>query len=397
MGPARCSAAKAAAWAAERGVPRWGCDLAETFWEVCWVLGVRADVAYAQAIKETGGFRFGGVIDASFHNTCGLKTRDGGANDDPDAHARFPDWRTGIRAHAEHLHLYARGPVDPHVDPRHFPAIAGHATTVEALSGRWAPSETYHESIVAYVEEMTAMGTFLTWLPDVLRKAGVDVYVMPGAEIRSTRAAGLPSIRGIVWHHTATGPNWADGHVAALLRDGRRDLAGPLAQVGIERDGTWVIVALGRANHNGYGVWGNESLGLEFYNSGTGEPWPKAQVDSGIRGIAAICRHLGYDANRVQGHKETDPNRKIDPANLDMGEMRRRIAAAISTPQPSVQEDDDMLPIIIAIYEEHENVAGSWLNDPDGVDFWSKHGPAVGAGQLITDMLATIWIAATKK
>ena len=172
-------------------------------------------------------------------------------------------------------------------------------------------------------------------MPQVLRDAGVDVYVMPGAETRSTRSSGLTP-RGVVWHHTATGPNWSDASVAALLRDGRRDLVGPLAHVGVERDGTWVIVALGRTNHNGYGLWGNDSIGLEFYNNGIGEPWPDAQVDSGVRGIAAILDHLGFIAARLKGHKETDPRRKIDPANLDMNELRLRVA--------NYSGDDDVTP-----------------------------------------------------
>ena len=173
---------------------------------------------------------------------------------------------------------------------------------------------------------MADVSEYLTWLPDVLRDAGVDVYVMPGAATRTTRDSGL-SPRGVVWHHTATGPNWQDGHVAALLRDGRRDLTGPLAQVGIERDGTWVIVALGRTNHNGYGEWGNDSIGLEFYNNGLGEPWPDVQVDSGVKGIAAIMRHLNLQpSTRLKGHRETDPRRKIDPTGIDMADIRRRVA-----------------------------------------------------------------------
>lgn len=169
------------------------------------------------------------------------------------------------------------------------------------------------------------------WIPDVLRRAGVDVYVMPGAE-------GCGSVNfaidAIIWHHTATGPNWADGHVAALLRDGRRDLAGPLSQVGVERDGTWVIVALGRANHNGYGIYGNRSLGLEFYNSGLGEPWPKAQVESGLLGIGAIRDYIAQTENRaipLLGHKESDPKRKPDPQGLDMNDIRRRADAVQRT------------------------------------------------------------------
>lgn len=191
---------------------------------------------------------------------------------------------------------------------------------------------------------------FLTWLPGVLHSAGVDVYVMPGAERRTTRTSGL-AVRGVVWHHTATGPNWQDGHVAALLRDGRIDLAGPLAQVGIERDGTWVIVALGRANHNGYGHWGNDSLGLEFYNSGVGEPWPDVQVESGVRGTAAVLAHLGKPISVVMGHRETDPRRKIDPAGLNMTTIRQRVDAAMRH-TPTLQEDDmgDYLAQIDAIY-----------------------------------------------
>lgn len=187
------------------------------------------------------------------------------------------------------------------------------------------------------------MAAYLDWLPDVLRSAGVDVHVLPGAERRSTRAAGL-TVLGVVWHHTATGPAWADGHVAALLRDGRRDLPGPLAQVGIERDGTWVIVALGRANHNGYGTWGNDAIGLEFYNSGLGEPWPDAQVRSGEVGTAAILRHLDMRVTRCRAHRETDPKRKPDPTGLDMHAVRQHVDALLhdDAPPAAPAPEDDM-------------------------------------------------------
>lgn len=363
LGPARCTADAAADWAERRGAPAYWCELAHAYWEICWVLGVRADVAYAQGCKETNFGRFGGVIDARFHNPCGLKTAAGGGNYDPAAHAVFPDWRTGIRAHIEHLHLYADRPLEPHVDPRHFPQLAGTAPTVEALSGRWAPSPTYHESILRYVEEMQGAGMgLLTWLPDVLRGAGVDMYVLPGAETRSTRSTGLDPL-GVVWHHTATSTAWLDGHVAALLRDGRRDLSGPLSQVGIERDGTWVIIACGRANHNGYGTWGNDSIGLEFYNDGQGEPFTEAQIRSGSLGTAAILRRLGKTERFVKGHKETDPGRKIDPL-LSMDGVRARVAGDLrlihQAPRIGEEEgEDDMAKwaeLIRLAYEERYGV-----------------------------------------
>jgi len=161
-----------------------------------------------------------------------------------------------------------------------------------------------------------------TWLAEVLRSAGCKVTEVSGWQ---ARGRALPTIEGVVWHHTATGPGWTDARVAELLRYGRSDLAGPLSQLGLQRDGTFVLVAAGRANHNGYGEWGNSSIGIEAYNDGVGESWPKAQTDAYVLGTAAILNHLDLTASRCKGHKETDPNRKIDPAGLSMSAMRTRV------------------------------------------------------------------------
>lgn len=176
-----------------------------------------------------------------------------------------------------------------------------------------------------------------TWLADVLRGAGCKVREVPGWQ---SRGKELVSIEGVVWHHTATGPSWTDRRVQDLLVDGRSDLAGPLSQLGLERDGTFVVVAAGKANHNGYGEWGNQAIGIEAYNSGTGEAWPAVQVDAFDRGTAAILAHLGRGADRCKGHKETDPNRKIDPAGIDMNQARQRVAHLI-TYRPPVEPPKD--------------------------------------------------------
>lgn len=181
-----------------------------------------------------------------------------------------------------------------------------------------------------------------TWLADVLRAAGCKVREVPGWQQRGKE---LVSVEAVIWHHTATGPSWSDRRVQDLLVDGRSDLAGPLAQLGLERDGTFVVVAAGKANHNGYGEWGNQCIGIEAYNSGTGEAWPAVQVDAFDRGTAAILAHLGRGADRCKGHKETDPGRKIDPAGIDMNQARQRVAHLITyrppTPDPI---EDDMTP-----------------------------------------------------
>lgn len=169
------------------------------------------------------------------------------------------------------------------------------------------------------------------WLGDVLRAAGLTVVELPGWRGRGRELGGID---GVVAHHTATGPGTSNQAVANLLRDGRSDLAGPLSQLGLDRLGRYWLIADGRCNHNGYGEWGNSSIGIEAYNTGVGEPWPAAQVDAYQRGAAAILTQIGLPASRVKGHKETDPGRKIDPAGIDMDTFRRNVAA--------IMEGDDV-------------------------------------------------------
>lgn len=181
-----------------------------------------------------------------------------------------------------------------------------------------------------------------TWLADVLRAAGCKVHETPGWQ---DRGKDLSAVLGIVWHHDAAHVNATDEAVDRLLIGGRPDLPGPLSQCGLRRDGTWVLIAAGRANHNGYGQWGNQSIGIEARNNGIGQDWPDVQVQSWVKGTAAICAHLKLEASQVKGHKETDPKRKIDPAGLDMNAMRQRIAPLITYRPPTDPEpepEDDM-------------------------------------------------------
>jgi len=202
------------------------------------------------------------------------------------------------------------------------------------------------------------------WLPDVLTAAGCKVRTIDGWQ---NRGKELVSIEGVVWHHTASGPSSSDAAVAGLLTKGRPDLAGPLAQLGLQRDGTFVVVAAGKANHNGYGTWGNQALGIEAYNDGVGEPWPQAQLDAYDLGSAAILAHLGYDADRMKGHRETDPRRKPDPVGIDLDAARTRIARLLTSglhPQPPkgplmALTDEEQTEILIKIRELHDDYAVS--------------------------------------
>jgi hypothetical protein len=143
--------ATAERWAENQGATARFVQNAAIFFEVAAERGIRPEVAYAQSALETAYGRFGGVIDASFRNSCGLKTTTGGDNDDPNAHQRFSTWRRGITACIDHLALYAGAAGYPRAvtpDPRHFSFLYATAPTVERLGGRWAPSPDYGRNIV---------------------------------------------------------------------------------------------------------------------------------------------------------------------------------------------------------------------------------------------------------
>lgn len=133
-------------------------------WDAGVETGVDPVVLAAQCALETNWGRFGGAVDASFNNTCGLKTVNG-VGDEPDDHQRFPadtygrPW-LGALAHAHHLRLYCGFPVPPDTpDPRarHVGSGSrnfGSVMHVEDLSGRWAPAPDYGTRIVRIVEQV---------------------------------------------------------------------------------------------------------------------------------------------------------------------------------------------------------------------------------------------------
>src|SRR5712691_5386877 len=196
------------------------------------------------------------------------------------------------------------------------------------------------------------MAFSLTWLPDVLKAASLKVSLVDGWENRGR--GDVEQIVGVICHHTG-GAGPAKGNMPSLgtLKNGRtaspglQALPGPLAQLGLGRDGTYFVIAAGRAIHAGAGkfkgvVTGNSSfIGIEAENVGTpsDSPWPTVQLDAYHRGVAAILKHLGKDSTFCCGHKEyaLPKGRKDDP-DLDMEVFRLSVAAIIggSVPPPKL-------------------------------------------------------------
>jgi hypothetical protein len=175
----------------------------------------------------------------------------------------------------------------------------------------------------------------LLWLPKVLGDAGLKVGLVRGWEQRGRREFG--QTLGVMCHHTA-GLAKDKGNMPTLrtLIDGRRDLPGPLAHLGLGRDGTYYVIAAGVANHAGAGTWlgitqGNDHfIGIEAENTGhADDPWPEVQLDAYRRGCAAILQHVGLRADHCVAHKEYAPTRKCDPS-FDMREFRRDLEAIMA-------------------------------------------------------------------
>lgn len=169
----------------------------------------------------------------------------------------------------------------------------------------------------------------------VLRAAGVTVHETPGWITRGYDGQDLVEIRGILWHHTATNrsafikdPN----PTTCTLVNGRSDLAGPLCNLQLGRDGSVTIIATGVANHAGKGSapgfpanTGNHYLiGIEMESSGIAPwDWTPAQLKMAPIVGAALEAHylkkLPADQRLQLGHMEYSSEGKIDPAGWPGG------------------------------------------------------------------------------
>ena len=113
--------------------------------------GIRPDVAFAQALKETGFFRYGGTVTPDQNNYCGLGTTSATVKG-----AYFATPQMGVRAHIQHLVAYAtkRQPQANLVDPRFSVVREKYGSRTLSrwvdLNGRWAvPGNTYGQSIMS--------------------------------------------------------------------------------------------------------------------------------------------------------------------------------------------------------------------------------------------------------
>ncbi len=107
---------------------------------------VRGDLAFAQAIVETGYFT---NSDTAINNFAGIAHYDGSRSG-----SGFPDAETGIRAQIQLLKKFAAGNQVPLARPDASPNAGATVTTWGGLAGTWASSPSYWTAISRVYESM---------------------------------------------------------------------------------------------------------------------------------------------------------------------------------------------------------------------------------------------------
>lgn len=127
-------------------------ELAKLFIEEGNIEGIRGDIAFAQSIKETGFFKYGGDVLPEQNNYAGIGTVGGGVKG-----AYFDTAKIGVQAQIQHLQAYAtKDKLNQElVDPRYHLVTRGSAPTVTGLNGKWAvPGKNYGEDILNILDRI---------------------------------------------------------------------------------------------------------------------------------------------------------------------------------------------------------------------------------------------------
>ena len=182
----------------------------------------------------------------------------------------------------------------------------------------------------------------------ILSAHGVEVEKVPGWETRDGSRTRDLNPEAVVVHHT--------GDVStplSMIRDGRSNLPGPLANFLVGQSGRIYLVAAGYSNNAGYGgeanfliakagkasvemkppasdgSWSANSHAWSIEADGTGN-WPTIVRQHVVEVCAALHMAEGWtNGARVIAHKELTRRKPGDPGD-DMGSVRADVLAKIA-------------------------------------------------------------------
>jgi hypothetical protein len=311
LGPSRLTAAQMAESVARDHHPRITVsieELAQLYVEEGAAFGVRADMAWTQAIVETGWFTYpdGGLVKPANNNFAGM-----GACDSCSDGNQYADARTGVRAQMQQLRGYADP--TPLVDPINKPpdSYLGSAPTwLQMGNGHWATSTRYAETIISvYTKLLAEHDLTLDYVPptrsepepvvpmragDGLFLAGIDGQVYDVGDARFWGSAANRDLRSPVvavvptptanGYWVVTGAGGVFGYGDATVDSNRPP-----------RPRSFVAAAA--ATPRGVGFWMVSRSGevRAFGDAAPIEPAPGVVgVDAAIVGIAPTASGLGY-------------------------------------------------------------------------------------------------------
>ena len=136
-------------------------DFCQIYYEEAVAEGIKAEVAFVQAMKETGWLQFTGVVKAEQYNFAGMGATGNGVSGES-----FKDVREGVRAQIQHLKAYGstKSLNQTCVDNRFKYVERGSAIYVEWLSipnnpkkKGWAAANGYGVDIVKMIQKMKTM------------------------------------------------------------------------------------------------------------------------------------------------------------------------------------------------------------------------------------------------
>ena len=154
-------------------------DLVELYLQMGREYGVRGDIAFCQAAKETGWWKFGGLALPEQNNYCGLSVTGKAATATEDLRganpqkvrfiegkhgAFFDSPANGVEAHIQHLYAYATAAPLPAgkelLDPRFILVNRGCAPRWIDLGGKWATPGFDRNKYSGFAEAFAAEDTY---------------------------------------------------------------------------------------------------------------------------------------------------------------------------------------------------------------------------------------------
>ena len=217
--------------------------VANAYLTISQYYGIRGDIAFFQAMLETGNLKYGGEVDVSYNNFCGMKAH--GDTEEKYDYAKFATVEEGVEAHLQHIYCYASTQPLPSgrklVDPRFYDWLRGRSTTWEGLSGIWAQPGYDPNEYASLEEAQDKHGTY------------GDIIIRMYASAGGTNVQTGPAIRGSVgsvaednyWDSPIyTGPAAGTRSVLRLGQTGSdvKELQGYLKTIGytyVEVNGTF--------------------------------------------------------------------------------------------------------------------------------------------------------------